>query len=114
MTSRIQSLYKTAVDMLPGNCRMHHNYATTLQNGKEREFHLREAVRLWPAYAAAWANLGVELAQTGRLSEARVNTRRLAARSKTWSPSTRQHCTSTALDRVDSCPRAPVRYGHAC
>lgn len=86
MTSRIQSLYKTAVDMLPGNCRMHHNYATTLQNGKEREFHLREAVRLWPAYAAAWANLGVELAQTGRLSEACVNTRRLAAHSKTWSP----------------------------
>lgn len=44
-------LYKTAVDMLPGNCRMHHNYATTLETGKEREFHLREAVRLWPQYS---------------------------------------------------------------
>lgn len=37
-----KTLYKTALDVLPGNCRMHHNYATTLDDVtqfNEKEFH---------------------------------------------------------------------------
>ena len=52
---------------------MHHNYATTLDDFKDavaKERHLREALRLWPSYLAAYANLGVVLAKGGKLDEA--------------------------------------------
>lgn len=39
-------------------------------NTTVKEHHLRTALRLWPGYAAAWTNLGVVLARTGRLTEA--------------------------------------------
>ena len=57
-----QTLFKTAMLANPGNCRMHHNYATTLDDVldfKEKEFHLSEAIRLWPVYGSAYTNLGV-------------------------------------------------------
>ena len=66
-------LYKSALQVTPGNCRMHHNYATTLDDITDytvKEFHLREAVRLWSNYSASYANLGVVLARNKRLPEA--------------------------------------------
>eukprot|EP00041_Stephanoeca_diplocostata_P020162 m.445294 g.445294 ORF g.445294 m.445294 type:complete len:107 (+) comp21493_c0_seq3:67-387(+) len=67
-----QTLFKTALDVLPGNCRMHHNYATTLDDYKDREakeFHLKEAIRIWPEYGAAYTNLGVVYAKNGELEK---------------------------------------------
>eukprot|EP00039_Didymoeca_costata_P011255 m.157334 g.157334 ORF g.157334 m.157334 type:complete len:638 (+) comp15113_c0_seq4:103-2016(+) len=68
-----QQLYKTALDVLPGNCRMHHNYATTLDDIKDykaKKFHLEKALELWDEYGAAYTNLGVVYAKNSKLEDA--------------------------------------------
>eukprot|EP00055_Hartaetosiga_balthica_P018228 m.130881 g.130881 ORF g.130881 m.130881 type:complete len:637 (+) comp9473_c2_seq1:91-2001(+) len=64
------SLYKSGLKVLPGNAKLHHNYATSLGHTKEAEYHFRTSIHIYPYYASAYINLGVNLANTNRLSEA--------------------------------------------
>lgn len=59
---------------LPGNCKFHFNYATTVEktpeNAAQREHHFKRAVEIYPQYTEAWTNLGTLLASQSRFSEA--------------------------------------------
>ena len=53
-------LYKTGIAIAPNNAKLHHNYAHSITDDVSRkEFHLREAIRLYPPYISAYINLGV-------------------------------------------------------
>jgi protein O-mannosyl-transferase len=68
-----QTLFEHAVAVTAGNFLAHNNLASALASeGKTElaELHLREALRLNPAYLQARHSLGVLLAAQGRLSEA--------------------------------------------
>lgn len=92
------ALYSSGVRVCPNNAKLHHNAAfyldkdvslllpdrrqfhqpsclcnflPRLQTDKEaKEFHLREAIRLYPPYISAYTNLGVLLGHQGRHEEA--------------------------------------------
>lgn len=63
------ALYEAGVRVAPNNAKLHHNYAYNT-DGDKKEFHLREALRLYPPYISAYINLGVHLAHNGRAAEA--------------------------------------------
>eukprot|EP00041_Stephanoeca_diplocostata_P023952 m.598147 g.598147 ORF g.598147 m.598147 type:complete len:1012 (+) comp22420_c0_seq1:242-3277(+) len=63
------ALYEAGVRVAPNNAKLHHNYAYNI-DGDQKEFHLREALRLYPPYISAYINLGVHLAHSGRATEA--------------------------------------------
>eukprot|EP00048_Salpingoeca_helianthica_P023713 m.26553 g.26553 ORF g.26553 m.26553 type:complete len:605 (-) comp8945_c0_seq1:26-1840(-) len=74
------SLYESGLMVLPNNAKLHHNFAASISDQARKEFHFREAIRIYPPYASAYVNLGVTLAQTGREEEA----------VKTWQQGLRQ------------------------
>eukprot|EP00051_Salpingoeca_urceolata_P005947 m.79074 g.79074 ORF g.79074 m.79074 type:complete len:911 (+) comp14612_c0_seq1:120-2852(+) len=65
------SIYSAGVQAAPLNAKLHHNAAYYLPDDakKQKEFHLREAIRLYPLYTSAYVNLGVVLSQMGRTEE---------------------------------------------
>ncbi|EDQ87493.1 uncharacterized protein MONBRDRAFT_27236 [Monosiga brevicollis MX1] len=66
-----ESLYKTGLAVLPNNAKLHHNYARSLQGrDADREYHYRVAIRQYKYYGSAYINLGVLLANQGKLEEA--------------------------------------------
>lgn len=55
----------------PNHCANHHDdHHHGRTPGQEKEFHYREAVRLYPPYISAYVNLGVLLGQSSRTAEA--------------------------------------------
>jgi Flp pilus assembly protein TadD len=70
-----ETLWRHALDVTRDNYRAHNALGSVLsQQGRTDEAisHLREAVRLEPAYADARTNLGAELAKQGRVDDAIV------------------------------------------
>lgn len=69
-----ESLYKTALEVYPTNAKAHHNIAHGWMELKIRdeevEFHMKEAIRVFPEYGTAYINLGVFLARHNREGEA--------------------------------------------
>lgn len=65
------ALFGSGVKVAPNNAKLHHNYHYAVE-GETREFHLREAIRLYPPYISAYINLGVHLSRSSRLDEAVV------------------------------------------
>ncbi len=44
------NLYKTGLEVLPYNAKLHHNYATSINDYELKEHHLRAAMRIYPPY----------------------------------------------------------------
>jgi hypothetical protein len=63
------SLYRAGVEAAPSNEKLHHNLAYHLTD-PSKEFHLREAIRLYPPYVSAYINLGAYLSGVDRTAEA--------------------------------------------
>lgn len=64
-----RAIYLSSLEAAPDNAKLHHNAAYYLDmetEAEKKEFHLREAIRLYPPYISAYVNLGVLLSQTGR------------------------------------------------
>ncbi|KAK7604611.1 hypothetical protein V9T40_005797 [Parthenolecanium corni] len=56
-----ESLIRAGLNAVPGNAKMHYNWANFLRENGQRELsaqHYKEALRLWPSYASAYNNLG--------------------------------------------------------
>ncbi|KAG5672760.1 hypothetical protein PVAND_002857 [Polypedilum vanderplanki] len=56
-----ETLLKSGLRVLPGNAKLHYNYANFLRDSSNFDLakhHYRRALKLWPHYASAWNNLG--------------------------------------------------------
>lgn len=45
-----EQLYKTGLEVLPNNAKLHHNYATSISDNDLKEYHYRAAIRIYPPY----------------------------------------------------------------
>ena len=55
------NLFRSGVETLPHNAKMHYNYANLMKDLNESHiatYHYQQAIKLWPNYASAYNNLG--------------------------------------------------------
>ncbi len=52
-----EQLYRTGLQVLPNNAKLHHNFATSITDYALKEHHFRAAMRIYPPYGAAWGSV---------------------------------------------------------